>query len=394
MMNRLAIASLLAAVAAASFICSCSSRSAAEDAAEAQPDITQSGLRKAAFERNIGGKEVSLYTLTNADSMEVCITNLGGRIVSIMVPDKYGKMTDVVAGLDSIAPYLSQQVMECDFGGIEGRYAGIIKNGRAEVDSEELSLPADETGHYRNGGKSPWRNRVFDAELTTDTTLTLRLESTSAEDSMPGTVCTRVDYTLHYDNSLSVDITAMADTTTLMDIAQTIYFNLDGNFANSVKDQTLCVRSEQYLPLDSTLTPMRQILMSIWTPMDYRSTHRLGRLLSSDDDQVRYAKGINVYWMLTHVKDRIARAASLHSPLTGITMDMYTTAPVIHVYTMQYPKGFPGGKGQEKFKNHNAVAVTAVNFPDVPNTPQWGSATFGKEEVFRSSTTYKFTVNN
>ncbi len=346
---------------------------------ESQPEITQSGLHKSAFDSMIDSTQIKLYTLTNADSMEVCITNYGAHVVSITVPGRDGVKRNVVAGFDSIGAYLDAEGVYP--GGMEGRFAGYVRDGKTEIDGKPLTLPVGKSGSYTAGGTSPWRKRVFNAEQTSDTTLTLALTSGSEEDKLPGDVAARIDYTLHYDNSLSVSITAMSDAKTLMDVTQKIYFNLSGRDSGNVNTHKLAIKSEQYLPIDSLGTPLGHTLMCIWTPRDFNKGKSVSAFMALDKEKYKTEDVKGSYWLLARNRDRKIPVATITSPESGITLNISASYPVLYVRTY-------AGNG----KNPQYITVTPQSFPVGPNYHSWDSSILDKDSVYHTNATYRFGI--
>lgn len=347
---------------------------AASEAQSHQPEVTRSGLKADNFKTEIDGKETGLFTLVNADSMEVCITNYGGRIVSVLVPGHDGQMHNVALGFDSISAYDKAVELGFDTDGVKGRYAGMIKDR--------------ETG---DDVKQSYGNKVFDAELTSDTTLTLTLMSEEKDSRMPGKALVRVDYTLRSDNTLDVDFTATADTTTLMDLSQKLWLNLSGDFGKSVSEHRMKLSCEQYLPMDSLGTPTGHSLMGIWTPMGFNDLRKLGLLINSDFEQIKWRKGLDAFWVLPAGTGK-RHAARLEDPSTGVAVDIFATSPVVRVTTAKFPEGMPALTGEITPSHNGAISFTPQARPVVKQMPQRTSTSIGKNEPYSASVSYRFSV--
>lgn len=235
--------SLLGMSAALIFFCGCSQKQEA-------PKLTLSGLDPANFETLVDSvKPVKLYTLKNHQGMEVCVTNFGGRLVSIMVPDKTGKMTDVVLGFDSIADY---QHIPSDFGAAIGRYANRINKGKITLDGQEIQLPTNNFGHCLHGGPTGWQYQVYEANQTNDSTLVLTIKSPDGDNNFPGNVTAHVTYSLTADNAIDIQYDATTDKTTVINMTNHSYFNLSGDPSKPATDHVLYVASDSITPVDST----------------------------------------------------------------------------------------------------------------------------------------------
>lgn len=344
-----------------------------------------SGLEPELFDSILSGKPTALYTLTNDEGMEVCITNLGANIVSIVVPGRDGTMHDVAIGYDSLGDYSRHPV-----GGVLGRYAGEMHKRKIESKGQTVLVDAD---------RPSWNTRVFDAEQTSESKLTLRLESTEADDKLPSRVAAQIEYTLNDDNSLTVDVTVITDSITPVDVAQRIFFNLDGvnredSTLTTVGKHRLKISSDQYVRMDSMMRPTGELLMSIWTPYDFLKPARIARLLNGDFSQMRWAGGLHGYFLTRESTDEFeSEIITLSSNVTGITLTVSTSMPCVEIYTANAWDGSVRGKHGAKLGKRTAVGITPSLLPDISGTKAWDSRdVLRKGEVYNESTTYKFTV--
>ncbi|MBS7410028.1 MAG: galactose mutarotase, partial [Muribaculaceae bacterium] len=239
----------------------CQSRKAEE------PVLTKSGLNPANFETVVDGDSVALYTLTNANGMEVCVTNFGGRIVSIMAPAKDGKMYDVVLGHDSIADYLN---IDGNFGAIIGRYGNRIENGKFSLDGVEYELPHNNYGHCLHGGPKGFHNAVWRADQTGDNTIELTLSTPDGYAGFPGNVEAKVVYALDDENALHIDYTATTDKKTVLNLTNHSYFNLNGDCSKTVLNHVAFIESDDITPIDSTFMTHGTFMPVEGTPFDFR----------------------------------------------------------------------------------------------------------------------------
>ena len=351
---------------------------------------TRSGLDPERFRTEIGGKPVALYTLTNDAGTEVCITNFGGRVVSILVPDRDGAMRDVVLGFDNIDDY---RTIPSDFGAAIGRYANRIGQGRFELDGTAYQLPRNNYVHCLHGGPDGWQYRVYDVAEATPSSLTLVLLSPDGDAGFPGSVTARVKYTLTGDNALQIDYEAETDAPTIVNMTNHTYFCLSGDPAAGSLDDVLQIAASHYTPVDSTFMTTGEIVPVEGTPMDFRTPKRVGEEI--DDfafEQLRNGRGYDHNWVLDTAGDATRRAARLYSPASGIGVEVYTNEPGIQVYAGNFLDGTVRGKGGVAYPARASVCLETQHYPDTPNKPQWPSAVLRPGERYTSHCTFRFTA--
>ena len=236
---------------------------------------TLSGLNPAAFDSTINGKKVQLFTLTNKQGMEVCITNFGARIVSIMVPNKDNAFCDVVLGYDNLAQYADTVNSPSDFGAAIGRYANRINKGKLTVGGKTIQLPQNNFGHCLHGGPSGWQYQVYDATQVNDTTLQMSIDSKDGDNNFPGNVKAIVTYTLLSNNTLDIKYEATTDKETVINMTNHSYFNLSGNPSQPGTNMVLYINADNFTPTDSTYMTTGEIKPVYGTPMDFNKDHAL-----------------------------------------------------------------------------------------------------------------------
>lgn len=354
-----------------------------------QDGQTLSGLKRSDFRSEADGKKTDLFVLKNDNGMEVCVTNFGGRIVSVMVPDRDGVMRDVVLGFDRIADY---QTIPSDFGATIGRYANRIGQGRFTLDGTEYQLPQNNYGHCLHGGPRGFQYRVFDAVQKSDRELELAYTAKDGEEGFPGNFNCRVTMTLTDDNAIDICYEAETDKATVVNMTNHSYFNLDGDPSKDNSDWLLMVDADSYTPVDSTFMTTGEIAPVAGTPMDFRAPAAIGERIGQDFEQLRNGNGIDHNWVL-NTRGNIAEAcASLESPATGIRLDVYTTEPGIQVYCGNFLDGTVKGKKGTAYGFRAAVCLETQKYPDTPNKPEWPSAVLRPGEKYESRCIYKFSV--
>lgn len=353
--------------------------------------LTQSGLNPANFETIVDGtKAVRLYTLTNHNGMEVCITNFGGRIVSLMVPDKNGTMTDVVLGFDNIADY---QNIPSDFGASVGRYANRINQGRMTIDGKDIQLPTNNFGHCLHGGSTGWQYQVYEANQTNDSTLTLTMKSPDGDNNFPGNVTAQVTYSLTAGNAIDIKYEATTDKTTIINMTNHSYFNLNGDPSKPGTDQVLYVAADSITPVDSTYMTNGTMMAVKDTPFDFNTPKPIAPDVTDfNNEQVKFGDGFDHNWVLKTKGDINQVAARLSSPLTGITLTVYTNEPGIQVYTGNFLDGTVKGKKGIAYPKRASVCLETQHYPDSPNHPQWPSVILKPGNVYHSHCIFQFGV--
>ena len=361
------------------------------------PQLTVSGLDPAKFDTTIQDKPVKLYTLKNASGMEVCITNYGGRVVSLVVPDKNGQPTDVVLGFDNIAQYADTINTPTDYGSSVGRYANRIKEGKFALDGTEYQLKLNDNGNcLHGGGNTGWMHRVYDAEQIGDSILKLTIEAADGENGFPGNVKAITTYKLTADNVLDMTWEAETDKPTIINQTNHNYYNLSGDFTQPAYDMVLYVNADTFTPSDKLYIPTGEIKSVEGTPMDFRTPHALGDSINSTFDQIQNATGYDHNFCLNTNGDDTQVCASLYSPKTGIYMEMFTNEPGVQVYSGNFqgvgPDAKIARKGGITYPKHVSVCLESQKYPDSPNHADWAQPTLNPGEKYYSHAAYKFSV--
>ncbi len=372
-------------------------------ACDSAPVATElkSGLDPAKFDTLINEKPVKLYTLKNANGMEVCITNYGGRVVSLVVPDKDGNPTDVVLGYDNIHQYADTLNSPSDYGSSVGRYANRIAMGKFKLGDQEYQLKQnDGTNCLHGGGTSGWMNQVYDAEQIGDSILKLTIVAADGENGFPGTVTATTTYKVTADNTLDMTWEATTDKETIINQTNHNYYNLNGDFNSVGTDMILYLNADNFTPSDTIYIPTGEIKPVKDTPFDFTTPHAIKEAIGADFDQIKNANGgIDHNFCLNTYKDGKGDdtqvCASLYSPKTGIFMEMYTNEPGVQCYTGNFQ-----GIGKEpsiahkggKYPQYVSVCLESQKYPDSPNKKDWVQPTLKPGEKYYSHAAYKFSV--
>ena len=381
----IAVAGLASAMLAG---CTCSGQ---------QETLTVSGLSPEKFDTLINEKPVKLYTLKNASGMEVCITNYGGRVVSLVVPDRDNKPTDVVLGFDNIRQYADTLNSPTDYGSSVGRYANRIKNASFTLNDSVYRLKVNDNENcLHGGGTTGWMNQVYDAELIGDSILRLTIVAEDGENGFPGTVTATTTYKVTADNTLDITWEATTDKPTIINQTNHNYYNLSGDFTQAGYDQVLFVDADKFTASDAKYIPTGEVRNVEGTPFDFRTPHAIGDSIQSKYDQIQNATGYDHNFCLNTAGDDTKVCASLYSPKTGIFMEMFTNEPGLQVYSGNFQ-----GVGRDadiirkhglKYPKHVSVCLESQKYPDSPNHSEWASPVLKPGEKYFSHAAYKFSV--
>ena len=358
--------------------------------AKTEQTTTDSGLVKSNFRTEVNGKKTDLYVLRNQNNMEVCVTNFGGRIVSVMVPGKDGVMRDVVLGFDSIQDYISKP---SDFGASIGRYANRINQGKFTLDGVEYQLPRNNYGHCLHGGPKGYQYQVYDALQTGPQELELTYRSKDGEEGFPGNITCKVIMKLTDDNAIDIQYEAETDKPTIVNMTNHSYFNLAGDPSKTSTDNIMYVNADYYTPVDSTFMTTGEIAPVKDTPMDFTTPKAVGKDINNYDFvQLKNGNGYDHNWVLNTKGDISQVAARLTSPETGITLEVYTNEPGIQVYTGNFLDGTVSGKKGIVYNQRASVCLETQHYPDSPNKADWPSVVLEPGQTYNSECIFKFSV--
>ena len=354
------------------------------------PPLTLAGNDPAKF---VSDKDstLGLFTLSNANGMSVDITNFGGRLVSIMVPDRTDSLVDVLLGFDNLKDYLT---IPSDFGATIGRYANRINQGKITIDGTDYQLETNNYGHTLHGGPTGWQYQVYSVEKLGDNKLKLTIASPDGDNGFPGTVTASATYTLTDDNALDIQYEATTDKPTVINMTNHAYFNLSGDPSMSAMDHLLYINADSITPVDSTFMTTGEMVSVTGTPFDFTSPKPISQAISAtDDQQIVYGHGIDHNFVLNTGGDINTLAAKLTSLKSGITLEVYTNEPGIQVYTGNFLDGTVTGKRGIAYKDRPSVCLETQHFPDSPNKPQWPSVVLRPGETYRSHCIFRFSVD-
>jgi aldose 1-epimerase len=336
---------------------------------------------------NVDGKPVYLYTLKNGNGMTAKITNYGGIVTELHVPDQSGKTADVVLGFYDLESYLAGHP---NFGAIVGRVANRIAGGKFTLGGKTYTLAVNNGPNHLHGGIKGFDDQVWIPQpLTTSEgpALNLTYRSRDGEEGYPGNLDTTVIYTLTYNNELMIHIAAQTDAATPVNVANHAYFNLAGHGSGTILDHVMMLNAERYTPTDETLIPTGEIAEVKGTPYDFMTPKAIGRdLLKAGDDP----KGYDINFVINGVTGELNLAARVREPTTGRVMEVYTTEPGVQFYTGNFLDGSLTGKDGAVYRQYSGFCLETQHFPDSINHPDWPSIVLDPGERYHHVAVYKF----
>ena len=353
------------------------------------------GVSRAPFGRTADGRAAELFTLTNAHGVEVKLTNYGGIITALRTPDRAGRFDDIVLGYDSLSGYLRDTPY---FGAIVGRYGNRIAKGQFTLDGATYRLAVNNGPNSLHGGLRGFDKVVWSAEPFQNaggTGVVLEYTSADMEEGYPGTLRTRVTYTLTADNRLLVDYLATSDKPTPVNLTQHSYWNLAGDGSRDILAHVLTIAADSMTPVDTTLIPTGVIAPVAGTPFDFRTPMPIGaRIDQRSNTQIRFGGGYDHNFVLNRggaAADELRLAARVVEPTTGRTMEVSTTEPGIQFYTGNFLDGSITGKGHV-YHYRYGLALETQHYPDSPNRSNFPSTIVRPGQQYRSRTVFAFGV--
>jgi aldose 1-epimerase len=351
------------------------------------------GLRRKDFQSAVQGKETDLYVLKNCKGYEVAITNYGGALVSIMVPDKNGKVANVIQGHDNIKDVMNSP--EPFLSTLIGRYGNRICKGKFTLEGKEYQLAINNGPNALHGGPTGFHARVWDARQVDSQTLELHYHAADGEEGFPGNLDMNVRYQFTDDNELVIVYRGTTDKTTIVNMTNHGFFSLAGTSnPTPVIDHLQCeINADFYLPIDDTSIPYGCVAPVKNTPFDFTTPHEIGKRINNDDAQLKNGAGYDHCFVLNKKEPgELSFAARIIEPVSGRLMEVYTTEPGVQVYTDNWADGYKGQHGAT-FPRRSAICFEAQHFPDSPNRPYFPSVVLKPGEIYRQTTVYKFAVS-
>lgn len=349
-------------------------------------------VKKETFGKMADGRDVDLYTLKNAKGGEIAIMNYGGVIVSLKVPDRSGAIGDVVLGFDSFAPYPK---LSPHFGALIGRYGNRIGHARFKLDGVEYKLDKNDGQNSLHGGAKGFDTVLWDVkDVSTPAAKALELSylSKDGEEGYPGTLQAKVTYTWSDSNELRIDYTATTDKDTVVNLTNHSYFNLAGQGEGDILDHEMMIDADRFTPVDAGLIPTGELRKVAGTPFDFRKPTAIGARINEHDQQLKFGRGYDHNFVLNHVSKTPTLAARARDPKTGRVLEVLTDQPGVQFYTGNFLDGTIHGKSGKVYGFRSAFCLETQHFPDSPNRPSFPSTVLKPNEVYRTTTLFRFTI--
>jgi aldose 1-epimerase len=337
------------------------------------------------------GDSVKQYTLTNKNGMKVEVINYGGIITSLTAPDKNGNYQDVVLGFTKPEDYFNGNPYF--FGALIGRYGNRIANAKFTLEGKTYELDKNDGPNSLHGGKEGFDTKIWTVEPVKDAqfpTLKLTYVSADGEEGFPGKLTTTVLYTLTDDNALEISYEATTDKATVVNLTQHSYFNLSGNFTQSITDHELQLKAEKFLPVNSTIIPNGEEKSVKGTPFDFTVSKPIGKDINSDDEQIRLGQGYDHNWILEG--KGLRTIATVYHPASGRVMEVMTDQPGVQFYSGNFLDGKYETKTGGKYEKRNGFCLETQHYPDSPNQKAFPSTELKPGQKYQTKTIYKFSV--
>jgi aldose 1-epimerase len=351
------------------------------------------GMIREPFGTTPDGAVVERFTLASASGVTITVLSYGGVIQSVFAPDRAGALADVTLGYDALDGYLRDKSY---LGALVGRYANRIRAGKFSLDGREYTLATNAGGNHLHGGIRGFNRAVWTTEPFSDGDnigLVLGHVSPDGDEGYPGTVSTRVTYTLTPDGALVIDFFATADAPTPANLTQHSYFDLAGTGIGDILDHTLELFASRFTPVDAQLIPTGELRPVQGTPFDFTTAEKIGARINDADEQLRLAGGYDHNFVVDHdAESELVVAARLTDPLSGRGLDIHTTEPGIQCYSGNFLDGTVTGKAGVPLRYRSGLALETQHFPNSPNEPTFPSTILRPGVEHRSRTVYHFVV--
>lgn len=340
------------------------------------------------FGKTAEGAAVTEYTLTNKNGVSLSVINYGGIITKLVVPDRHGKLEDIVLGYDSLDGYLQESPY---FGAIVGRYGNRIANGKFILDGTSYTLAQNNNGQHLHGGIKGFDKVYWNIEELDSNRLKLTYLSKDMEEGYPGNLNIEVIYALTDDNELKIDYSAVTDKKTIVNITQHSYFNLTGNVKRDILEHQVEIYADRFVPVTKVLIPTGELKKVHGTPFDFTRQASVGSRINEKDEQLEVGGGYDHCWVLSE-PGQMKHAATVYEPGSGRVMDVYTTEPGIQFYSGNFLDGSLTGKSGIVYGHRYGLCLETEHFPDSPNQKSFPSTELKPGETYRTQTVYKFST--
>ena len=384
---------MLFLTAAVISICGCDKKDTAVKQQEAKPEVEpeakeirqMSAEKKQSFGKTPDGKQVDLYVLTNINGIKAEITNFGATLVSLQVPDRDGKVADIVLGFDTLDGYLGEHPY---FGSTVGRYANRIGNAEFKLDGKVYKLAANNGENHLHGGIEGFNKKVWrleDIGVTDDGAMVkMSYISEDGEEGYPGNLACSVTYTLTKNDELKISYEAETDKTTIVNLTNHSYYNLAGQGSGDILGHELMLNADKYTPVDEGLIPTGEIRSVEGTPMDFTEPMAIGSRIEKVEG------GYDHNYVQNSGGGTLSLAAKVHEPTSGRVMEIHTDQPGVQFYTGNFLDGSITGKDGKVYKKHYGFCLETQHFPDSPNKPDFPSVVLKPGQKYTTQTIHTF----
>ena len=352
--------------------------------------LSAKAITKVPYGTTTDGKAVDIFTLTNANGVEARISNYGGIITSLKVPDRTGKLGDVVLGYDKLEDYLKATPY---FGALIGRYGNRIAKGKFTLNGQAYTLATNNYPNALHGGLKGFDKVVWTAKTggtAQEPTLELTYVSQDGEEGYPGKLSAKAVYTLTKDNAIRLDYTATTDKDTVVNLTQHSYFNLAG--AGDILGHEVMIKASKFTPVDQTLIPTGELRPVTGTPFDFTQAHKIGERITQADEQLKFGGGYDHNWVLDKPTGALEVIARVSEPTSGRILEVLSTEPGLQFYSGNFLDGTNIGKGGKAYHFRTGFCMEPQHFPDSPNQPQFPSVVLKKGQTYKNTIIFRFSA--
>ena len=339
------------------------------------------------------GQPVELYRLKNAKGAEAAITNYGGIVVSLKMPDRNGELEDVVLGYDHVKDYVKASPY---FGALIGRYGNRIAKGHFELGGKAYQLALNDGPNTLHGGVKGFDKVVWAAKPVlgeAGPSLELTYVSQDGDEGYPGKLSVKAVYTLTEKNEKQLDFTATTDKQTIVNLTHHSYFNLAGAGNGDILNHLVTIRADKFTPVDQTLIPTGELVSVAGTPMDFRKPTAIGAHIADAYEQVQIGKtGYDHNWVIDKVPGKLGWVAKVYEPTSGRVMEVLSTEPGLQFYSGNFLDGTNVGKGGKAYQFRTGFCMEPQHFPDSPNHANFPSVVLKPAETYTNTIIYRFAV--
>jgi aldose 1-epimerase len=349
------------------------------------------GIDPAPFGRTTQGTEMHLYSLTNKHGLKATVTNFGATLVSLVTPDRQGKMADIVLGYDNVSGYEKGKAY---FGGSIGRYGNRIAGGRFSVNGKTYQLALNDGANHLHGGIKGFNHVVWNARRLSNHSVEFRYTSKDGEEGYPGTLAVSVTYTLTDNDEVRIDYTAKEgqEKGTIVNLTNHSYFNLTGNPQNTIVNHEIALFASRFTPIDAGFIPTGELREVKGTPFDFTTATPIGSRIGQPDEQLRFGRGYDHNWVIDRQAAGLVKAAEVFDPSSGRLMEVLTTEPGIQFYSGNFLDGTEKGKGGQVYAFRSGLCLETQHYPDSPNKPSFPTTTLKAGQTYSSTTLYRFSA--